>query len=184
MFNGYSEKDIENAFCEYLPNNLPMMSLVGSQIRLPIGIADLVFAETDIRRDGEMQLVVAEIKKGTIDLEACGQLLSYVEQIRSIVSFRIFEDCEITSNYSSLSSSGCMPSGILVGSSITREATRFLNSISPSTTTPISFYSYEYKNGNFIFNDSDFEHTDLRKLKFDERLESAISNIVAFYAEG
>jgi len=130
----FSEKDVENAFIRFF-NSQAAYKVTGQQVRLPVGIVDVVGREFDSN-------FVAEIKKGTIDERACTQLLGYMLQVHELIARR----CMPTSEHI-LSGCGWPINGYLVGSSINKMSQRIIS----SSVFPIGFIQYKLEGGEINF---------------------------------
>lgn len=167
----YKESDVETAFIKYCEDgtNYPWFHVIGRQVPLPLGIVDVLATHQD---PGAFQPVVIEVKKGKIDLAACGQLLGYMEQVNSLIYWRAADSLWSIADYKEASS--CI--GVLVGSDIDERARRI-----PLSGENFEFYKYELIDGKFSFSSNPdwFDHD----VSLDKRMVSLIESVVYFQKE-
>lgn len=87
MNNEYNpkEEEVETAFIEFLQSDR-CYNIIGRQIDMPIGRLDvLAYHEIGSRGFPSNELLIAEIKRGTVDEHACTQLLGYMKQLDSVI---------------------------------------------------------------------------------------------------
>jgi Holliday junction resolvase-like predicted endonuclease len=73
------EKEVEAAFLDYLKQNHHVWKLVYRQVRLPLGVADIVALST------AGIAAVVEVKRETIDRKTVGQLVGYIGQVNNAI---------------------------------------------------------------------------------------------------
>lgn len=161
----YKESDVEAAFAGYLSQR-PRMKVIGQQIRLPLGIIDILATSTS---DGTVYPVVVEVKKGIIDLSACGQLLGYMGQVDALNYCAHAEVLLALAN--EIKHPHC--DGILVGSGIDQRAERVVLSM-----YNIIFCQYTVEDEQFKFirgaDPLDYDEES----PYDPRLSNLISHLV------
>lgn len=165
MFEKFKESDIEKAFCDYIGQG--QFSVIGRQVVLPLGRIDILLSWTNPHG---ICPVIVEVKKGKIDLSACGQLYGYIGQVDYLIGSMFARNY----NHGGVEFRNRKSIGILVGDSIDSRASRIIKS------TDVWFYKYKFSNNNFSFEkDQDiFLDEDC-----DIRLRRLIENISAWHAE-
>ena len=106
-----NEKDIERAFCLFLRRE--GLSVVGTQVKLPFGIVDIL-ALTAAPEHLRPSPVIVEIKRNEITEAAIGQLFGYINQLNYLLENRLYDSQSLAPT----------AIGFIVGQSITERALR------------------------------------------------------------
>lgn len=165
----YKESDVEAAFAEYLKERGD--TVIGRQVELPSGRMDILAVS---KCGAWMRPIVVEIKKGKIDLSACGQLWGYVCQVDMIGYFYIANVlmAEMPRGHDIESF------GILVGDSIEDRAARIV-----AGSDNLFYYKYERQDANFSFSQALENMTVDESSVFDPRLRQLFEQMLDFNIE-
>lgn len=146
------EKEVEDAFFEYIQQINPIWQSIYKQVVLPLGIADIVGLCTS----GHVSVI--EVKREKIDRKTIGQLIGYIGQIDCTIKMlanNIYIEERFRADHQTY--------GYVVGKSIDKDA------MSACRALGYTVYLYDYSDGKITFN----EH-----LEYEDYLYSFVSEDV------
>ena len=163
------EKDIEDAFCEYIIGRGGR--ILKRELSLPFGRADVVGYLTETN----LQPFIAEIKLGDIDSKAIVQLLSYTAQVEAMIAE---QSGSMTWEYIKNEERFDFAK-IVVGKRVIGKAKTLIDTGSSG----LRFIAYSLTGEDVLFEPTHFDFDERQFLRHNKEIDSIIHDAENAYAE-